>query len=210
MLANAAPTQRLTPPPNGIQATGLALAAHVPVRVERRRVREALFRVVGQLDADDDVGALRNDPVAQPDSRLRAPCRAVENRPGALHFPDRGLPQFGSAGVGFLSQPRQQLGMAAQPLQRPGHRSSGCLVTGAEQGQQLVGDVLIRDRLAVFVAGLQQQRKHVAALFRWRGRPAPRRSAKSMTASKRRRCFMIAAPTDSTDPGPPHDRRAHH
>src|ERR1700748_1080377 len=25
MLANAAPTQRLTPPPNGIQATGLAL-----------------------------------------------------------------------------------------------------------------------------------------------------------------------------------------
>ena len=38
-------------------------------------------------------------------------------------------------------------------------------MTGAQQGQQLVGDVLIRDRLPVFVAGLQQQRKHVAALF---------------------------------------------
>ncbi len=45
-------------------------------------------------------------------------------------------------------------------------------MTGGDQGQQLVGDVPIRDRLAVFVAGLQQQRKHVAALFD--GRVGPR------------------------------------
>ena len=122
MLANAAPTQRLTPPPNGIHGDGLRVGADVSVRVERRRVREALLRVVGQLDTDDDVGALRKDPVPQSDSRLCAPCRAVENRPGALHLPDRGLPQFRSAGVGFLGQPRQQLGMTAQPLQRPGQR----------------------------------------------------------------------------------------
>ena len=38
-------------------------------------------------------------------------------------------------------------------------------MTGDEQGQHLVGDVLIRERLTVFVAGLHQQRKHVAALY---------------------------------------------
>jgi len=44
-------------------------------------------------------------------------------------------------------------------------------VTGGQQGQQLVGDVLIRDRLTVFVAGLHQQRKHVAALVQGRVGP---------------------------------------
>ena len=41
-------------------------------------------------------------------------------------------------------------------------------MTGGHQGQQLVGDVPIRDRLTVVVAGLHQQREHVAALFEGR------------------------------------------
>ena len=60
--------------------------------------------------------------MTQSPNRIRVFVRrtaAVENRPGALHFPDRGLPQFRSAGVDFLGQPRQQLWMAAQPLQLP-------------------------------------------------------------------------------------------
>ena len=45
-------------------------------------------------------------------------------------------------------------------------------MTGGDQGQQLVGDVPIRDRFTVFVAGLQQQREHVGAFFE--GRVGPR------------------------------------
>ena len=59
MLANAAPMQRLTPPPNGIHAMGFGAGADESVRVERRRVREVFFRVMSQLDADYHVGVLR-------------------------------------------------------------------------------------------------------------------------------------------------------
>ena len=173
--------------------------AHVAVRIERRRVREVPFGVVRQLDADDDVGALRKNPLAQANSRLRAPGGAVEHRSGALHFPDRGLPQFGAAGVGFVGQSLTQVWMPAQPLQRPGQRRGGGLVTGTQQGEQLVGDVLIGDRLAVLVAGLQQQREDIACALRWPDRPAPRRSVRR----SRRRTGAAAsctAPTGSTGP----------
>ena len=77
-----------------------------------------------------------------------------------------------SAGVDFLSQPRQQRRMPAQPLHAPGQSCARCLMTGGHQCQQLVGDMPIRDRLTVVVAGLDQQREHVAALFE--GRVGPR------------------------------------
>ena len=70
-----------------------------------------------------------------------------------------------SAGIGFVGQPLAQVRVPAQPLQRPGQRRRGGLVTGTQQRQQLVGDVLVGDRLAVFVAGLQQQCQHVFTLF---------------------------------------------
>ena len=45
-------------------------------------------------------------------------------------------------------------------------------MTGGDQGQQLVGDMPVRDRLTVLIAGLQQQCEHVAALLE--GRVDPR------------------------------------
>ena len=144
---------------------GLRGRAHVAVRVERPRVREVAFGGVSQLDADDDVGALRKDPLAQPDSRLRSARRSVQHRAGALHFPDRGLPQFATAGIRLVGKPLAQVWVPAQPFQRPGQRRRGGLVTGTQQRQQLVGDVLVGDRLTVFVAGLQQQCQHVFTLL---------------------------------------------
>ena len=131
---------------------------------------------MGQSDADHQVGVLRNDPVPQSDSRLCAPHRGVENRPGALHFPDRGLPQFRSAGVDFLGQPRQQLWMAAQPLQLPRP-----LIRRLSRDRRPARSAT-RRRCAdwasgpVFVAGLHQQRSTSLRSSRT-GRPAHRRSA---------------------------------
>ena len=55
--------------------------------------------------------------------------------------------------------------MAAQPLERPTQRRRGGLMPGAQERQQLVGNVLARHRGAVVVPAAQQQRQNVGALF---------------------------------------------
>ena len=172
MLANAAPIQRFIPPPNGIHTKGFGMPP-----TNRSGLNDAAS---GKLPPDawaSWILAITVLPsgMTQFPNRIRFFARRnapVENRPGALHFPDRRLPQFRSAGVDFVSQPRQQPGMSAQPLHCPGQLLWRCLVTGDQHGQQLVGDMPIRDRLTVLVAGLQQEREHVAALFE--GRVGPR------------------------------------
>lgn len=80
-----------------------------------------------------------------------------------MHLQNRRVPQFGAAGVGFVGQPGQQPRMAAHAFHDPRQRRRRRLVTGHQQGQQLVGDVPVRHRLAVAAAGPQQQRQHVVA-----------------------------------------------
>ena len=48
-----------------------------------------------------------------------------------------------AAGLGLLAQPRQRLRVANQALDRPGERARGGLVTGHEQGHQLVAQLLV-------------------------------------------------------------------
>jgi hypothetical protein len=71
---------------------------------------------MGQLVMDDQRGAPRKDPLAQPDSLCRAPYRAVDTGPNALSFPDSRVPQCRSAGVDVFSQSRQELWIAAQAM----------------------------------------------------------------------------------------------
>ena len=71
-------------------------------------------------------------------------------------------------------------------------------MTGGDQGQQLVGDMPVRDRLTVLVAGLQQEREHVAALFE--GRVGPRLGDERVDDSVNPAPVLaITAPPDSTD-----------
>ena len=63
---------------------------------------------------------LSEEPTLPPDSSLGSPRGAVEHGPGALHFPNRGLPQLAATRIGFLSQLEEQVRVAAQPLQSPG------------------------------------------------------------------------------------------
>ena len=58
--------------------------------------------------------------------------------------------------------------MAAQPLECPAQRRRRRLVPGAQQRQQLVGNILARHRGAVLVSAAQQKRQNVGALVKAR------------------------------------------
>jgi hypothetical protein len=96
----------------------------------------------------------------------------------------------------------------AQPLDRPGQRGGGGLVAGGQKRQQFVGDVAIRDRLAVLVSRLQQQRQHIGT--RVERRVGPRLVNEPVDDR------VIAAPVVQ-EPAPrapaaevaPHERRHH-
>ena len=54
--------------------------------------------------------------------------------------------------------------MGQQQLDRPGHRGRGRLVTGEQQGDELVAQLVVGHRLAVLVARADQHREDVVAL----------------------------------------------
>ena len=76
----------------------------------------------------------------------------------------RSDPPASTSSVSRVEQPR----VAAQPLDRPGQRGGGGLVSRGEQREQFVGDVVVGDRRAVLVARLQHHRQYVVALVECR------------------------------------------
>ena len=64
----------------------------------------------------------------------------------------------------FRDQPSLVVGVADQPLHGPGQRGRRGFVPGHQQRHQLVADLDIAHRPAVFVPGLQQDGEHVVAL----------------------------------------------
>ena len=69
-----------------------------------------------------------------------------------------------SAVIGLLDQGRQHLGVAADPLEGPGQGGRGGFVSGGQQGQQFVADVLARHGRTVVVGAAQHQREHVGPI----------------------------------------------
>ena len=58
--------------------------------------------------------------------------------------------------------------MATYPLHQPGQGGRRGLVSRGQQGQQLVGDVPVGDRRAIFVTRPQHQRQHIGTLLEGR------------------------------------------
>ena len=69
-------------------------------------------------------------------------AREVDDRPRALQFQDHGLAEIAPALVDLGDQLGKDVGVTTQPLERPAERRRRGLMSRAEQGQQLVGDVL--------------------------------------------------------------------
>ncbi len=135
-----------------------------PVRVEPACVREHRLVPVQQGDAREYELFPGQPPT--PDLQavdLHRPADEVDHRPGALHLGDRGVPQRASPRIDLGGELTQQGRVSADPFDGPRQRRGRGLVSGGEQGEQLVGDLAVGHRAAVLVAGLQHQREHVVA-----------------------------------------------
>ena len=116
--------------------------------------------------------------------------------------PQRLLDRRGQVGVlpgrDLGAQPRQLVGVADQPLDRPGERRRRRLVAGDQQGEQLVVDLGVAHRRAVLVAGGDQQREDVVALLEVGGAAAlgdlGERSARRPASTRRRKGGKRAEP----------------
>ena len=73
--------------------------------------------------------------------------------------------------------------VAAQLVERPGQRGRGRLVAGEQQGDQLVAELGVGERVAASVGHADQPGQHVGALVRGRGRYGARGSRRRSAAS---------------------------
>ena len=88
---------------------------------------------------------------------------------------------------------REHLGVAHEPLERPGQLRGGRLVPGDQQRDQVVAQLALGGLRAVLAAGVEQQREHVvAALARSRRRRISAKSISSTSAraASKRRCGL--------------------
>ena len=69
------------------------------------------------------------------------------------------------AGAGDLAQPVVGGRSAQQTLERPCQRVRGRLVPGQDQAHQLVAQLVVGQRSALVIAGIQKQREHVVPVF---------------------------------------------
>ena len=139
--------------------------ADEPVRIEALGIREDVGIGVHVGDRDHHGVAVRNPPFAEIEVRRRnVAAGEVDHGPVPLQLEDCGLAELVAALVVFLDELGEDIGMAAQPLERPPQGRRSGLVSGAQQRQQFVGDVLARHRAAVLVSAAQQQREDVGAL----------------------------------------------
>lgn len=68
--------------------------------------------------------------------------REVDDGAVALGLQDDGLPVLVTVAVRLVDQPGQHLRMPADPLEHPGQSGGRGLVSGGQQRQEFVGDVL--------------------------------------------------------------------
>ena len=158
--------QRRMPPPKGIHEN-----------VSGALVQEALGRnslgslvhagvAVGQVDATAPPRARRQQR-ARPRAAPRCSTRTTIGTTGrtrSVSLTTACHVLLALARVDLRHQPRELVGMAHQPLDRPGHRGRGRLVAGQQQRHELVAQLAVGHRLPVLVARLQQQREDVRAL----------------------------------------------
>ena len=72
--------------------------------------------------------------------------------------------RYSSPSASDASQPREHLGAAEEPVERPRQRGRGRLVAGEQERDELVAQLVLVQRRAVLVARLDEHREDVVAL----------------------------------------------
>ena len=119
-VANAAPAQRRTPPPKGIQVP--CSGAGAPRKRSGRKASGSgpgLRPAVHEVEARRDMDA-RGQLVPGDRERRRERRREDEDGPDAQHLLDHGV----QVGLVAVAQPRLDRGMVGEPLERPAQRAA--------------------------------------------------------------------------------------
>ena len=95
--------------------------------------------------------------------RHQVPRHLEHDRPHPQRLLDHRVEVGVVPGVERLAQASHRLGVAHQPLERPGQAGRGRLVPGQQQGDQLVAERAVVQAVAVLVPRLDQHREHVIA-----------------------------------------------
>ena len=162
----------------GDPLVGAGLAAEPALGAEVEGVGVEVLAVVDEEDAHRDRGVGR-DAVARRAARGRSTRRPIIGITGRERIVSTIVASTCSSAPSpartALAQRLVGGGVADQALPGPGQRVGGRLVAGEDEGEQLVAQFFVVQRLALLGPRLQQQREDVAALAR--GRSARRRAA---------------------------------
>jgi hypothetical protein len=163
-IANAAPTEGEPLPGRGLEVEESLGAEPLGLRVERGPPvhevdRGSDQRTRRQVEAADLHRVLQHAPDHRDDG-LEAKAflhRRVEQREL------RDAHRVGAGGRDLVVEPSDERAVGEQPPQRPRQRRRGRLVTGDQEGHELIVHFVLAEGSALVVAGVEHHRQHVEA-----------------------------------------------
>ena len=102
---------------------------------------------------------------ADPDGLAHVAIHERDHRPDPQRLHDRGVQVLRRTAVQLRDQAAQCPGMVQQQVESPGQRGCRRLMSGEQQGHELVAYLVVGHGMALVVPREQQLRQDVAALF---------------------------------------------
>ena len=102
---------------------------------------------------------------ADPDGLAHVTIHDRDHRPDPQGFRDRGVQVLRRSAVQVRDQAAQGAGIVQQQVEGPGQCCRRRLMSGEQQGHELVADLIVGHGAALVVAGEQQLGQDVAALL---------------------------------------------
>jgi len=137
--------------------------ADEPVRAKRGGVRVEVLASLDEVDVRARDRSGRNGVPADPDGLAHAPIHERDHRPDPQRLHDRGVQVLRRTTVQLTDQAAQHPRMVQQQIEGPGQRRCRRLVSGEQQGHELVAYLVVGHSAALVVPREQQLGQDVAA-----------------------------------------------
>ena len=162
-IANPAPRQRRTPPPNGIQVRGSgASGVEEPLRAKLHGIGIDVGTVVGEQDARRYHRPGWIQRIADGCRLNQGPAGVDDDRPQPQGFSDGCTDVVAAAVCEVGAQSIHRDRVMQQEVERPRERGRGRVVAGENHREQVVEYLVVLEVIAVAL-GLEQERQHVGA-----------------------------------------------